>query len=51
MKKPNPFAKFKGTESKREEKAEKKLPSFMYRKGEKAEGEKLKCGGKVRGKH
>lgn len=44
MKKPNPFA---GKESAKEEKAEKKLPPWMYKKGEKAEGE-MACGGKVK---
>lgn len=33
---------FKGGESKKEEAAEKKLSPAMYRKGEKAEGEKVK---------
>lgn len=37
MKKPNPFA---GRESKKEEKAEKKLGKMAYMKGEKAEGKK-----------
>lgn len=37
MKKPNPFA---GRESKKEEKAEKKMGKAAYMKGEKAEGKK-----------
>lgn len=45
MKKPNPFI---GKESAKEEKAEKKFSPAMYRKGEKSEGEAMKCGGKVK---
>ena len=44
MKKPNPFA---GKESVKEEKGEKKLPPWLYKKGEKSEGE-MACGGKVK---
>lgn len=33
---------FRGTESKKEEAAEKKLPAKQYTRGEKAEGEKVK---------
>lgn len=33
---------FKGKESAKEEKAEKKLPAKQYARGEKAEGEKVK---------
>jgi len=43
-KKPNPFA---GKESGKEESAEKKLPPWLYKKGEKSEGE-MACGGKVK---
>lgn len=39
-----------GKESKKEEKAEKKLPPAAYKKVERAEGEKMKKGGMVRGK-
>ena len=43
----NPFA---GKEDKKEESKEKKLPPWMYKKGEKAEGEKgYAKGGSVRG--
>ena len=44
MKKPNPFV---GGETPGKEKAEKKLPPWMYKKGEKSEGE-MACGGKVK---
>jgi len=43
----NPFA---GKEPKKEEAKEKKMPPWMYKKGEKAEGEKkFAAGGAVRG--
>lgn len=45
MKKSNPFA---GKESAKEEKGEKKLPPWLYKKGEKSEGEGMACGGKVK---
>ena len=44
MKKPNPFV---GGETPGKEKAEKKLPPWLYKKGEKSEGE-MACGGKVK---
>lgn len=37
-------------ETKKEERAEKKLPPAAYRKAERAEGERMKKGGMVRGK-
>lgn len=45
VKKFNPFM---GKESAKEEKAEKKVSPATYKKGEKAEGEMMKCGGKVK---
>ena len=36
------MAKFKGKESKSEEKGEKKMPFALYKKGEKAEAVKMK---------
>ena len=40
------MAKFKGKETKKEEKAEKKMPAAMYKKGEKMEAAKMKMAAK-----
>lgn len=40
------MAKFKGKETKKEEKAEKKMPPAMYKKGEKKEEAAMKKSGK-----
>jgi len=45
-KKPNPFAAFKGNESTKEEKTEKKMSPAMYKKGEKKEEAAMKKAGK-----
>jgi hypothetical protein len=42
------FSPFGGKETKKEEAKEKKLPPWLYKKGEKSEGEKMACGGKVK---
>ena len=42
----NLMAKFKGKESGKEEKAEKKMPAAMYKKGEAMEEAKMKKAGK-----
>jgi hypothetical protein len=49
----NDLAKFKGKESGKEEKAEKKMPAAMYKKGEKMEEAKMKKAGKpvMKGKY
>ena len=47
------MAKFKGKETMKEEKAEKKMPAAMYKKGEKMEEAKMKKSGKpvMKGKY
>ena len=47
------MAKFKGKETGKEEKAEKKMPPAMYKKGEKMEEAKMKKSGKpvMKGKY
>jgi hypothetical protein len=47
------MAKFKGKETKKEEKGEKKMPPALYKKGEKMEEAKMKKSGKpvMKGKY
>jgi hypothetical protein len=47
------MAKFKGKETKKEEKGEKKMPPALYKKGEKMEEAKMKKAGKpvMKGKY